>query len=352
MIELDELDDLIEKLSAYLESIQNEDGSFDTMFNRPVEFPEKGWMKWPGNSPVDTATALIPLLYIKSALASEVIEKGNRFFLETGLDQKYWGFADRNKTSVTPFDTESTSQCSYVLSQSGHKVRNKKFLDTLINEENNYWLLINPKRLTFNISVLTWLKIYIRNRKHSFAKVSVLADDWEFSTNCNNLLYIGKSEKNKNVWNSVAADFNNFKIQCVYYNLRSAVYFYSRLFCYGRHEELMPPAEILDKYVSLLEKQSDTDTFSLDSVLLANTLLFFGLDVERYKNIYDHCFNDLACENYKQVTTYFSSHNVIDYDKETGKHNTLFGSNAITCSLYLEFLNLYRMRIFGSYYVE
>ena len=79
MISLEEIDFQAKKLIAFLKGIQNSDGSFDTYYMQPEYYPGKGWMKFPGNAPYDTATAVLPLLKIDSPDAKQIIAKANEF---------------------------------------------------------------------------------------------------------------------------------------------------------------------------------------------------------------------------------------------------------------------------------
>lgn len=338
MIELSEIDKLIEKLLDYLKSIQNEDGSFDTMYLQPHFQPEKGWLKWQKNAPVDSASVLIPLLFLDIPKAKEIVQKGVVFLQKTSFADKIWRYAPTDEFAI-PYDTDSTAQCSFVLSKCGFKIDNKRLLNSLINTENHYDLFILREK-NILLPFLTRRKFRKENLNMTpFDKLGSEKDDWDFATSCNCLLYIGKNAINNRVWSEIKKNFDNLDFHTTYYDIPFSIYAYARLLGYGNHNELMPKKITIDKLYSMYNDSS------LNKLLLINSLLFFGV-VENLPLI-ETCINEIRQGKYKENAPYYSSHLRLNSDPHTKTPYTFFGNSAITCSLYLEFLHLCKKRFYN-----
>src|SRR5690606_20545449 len=111
---------------------------------------------------------------------------------------------------IIPYDTDSTVQCSFVLSKCGFKIDNMDLINSLINAENHYGLFILPEQ-NIPLPFLTRLKFRRKNLNMTpFDKLGSEKDDWDFATSCNCLLYMGKNSTNNRVWNQVKKNFDNF----------------------------------------------------------------------------------------------------------------------------------------------
>jgi hypothetical protein len=81
-----------------------------------------------------------------------------------------------------------------------------------------------------------------------------------------------------------------------------------------------------------------------------NSMLHLNLDIGEHQDLVDNCFNAIEKGEFKHSNPFFSSNKLTDCQPEIDLPNTYFGSPAITCSLYIEMLNLYRKKYYGSYY--
>ena len=358
MISLEEIDFHAKKLMAFLKGLQNPDGSFDTFYMQPEYHPGKGWMKFPGNAPYDTATTVLPLLKISSPDAKIIISKANDFLLQQSLDGLLWTYAYVNDDYWIPYDTDSTSLASLVLTKSGYKVDNKVFLDSLIGEDQYYPFYIWPNQYRFTLPLITYVKMVVRNWRVKKC-IPIVNDDMritdsEFSSSCVNLLYLGQTDANRVVWEKLKAAFNNNAIDHMYYlNLYHSFYHASRLAYLSGNNEMVQDGRLVEEYINQLHENLNNSCHSDRHVLFANSLLFLnnrenGFQTDLFENILAR-LND---ERYQQIVAIYSSNVNTDYQSDGKSPNTYFGSPAVTCSLYLEFLNLYRKRFYNSYIGE
>ena len=107
---------------------------------------------------------------------------------------------------------------------------------------------------------------------------------------------------------------------------------------------------IVDEYISELYANHAMESQPILRILLMNTLLLMNADLNKYELLIKKCMYDISEERYKENTAFYSGNIKTDTQPNTCLPNTYFGSPAITCSLYIEFLNLYRKRFYGSYY--
>jgi hypothetical protein len=355
VIKLSEIDERISQLLSHLESIQNKDGSFDTMYLQPYYNPDKGWMKYAGNAPYETAASLIPLSYLSAPKATEITKQGIRFLVKISLDALLWTYSYPSKKELVPYDTDCTSLSSFVLTKNGYEVKNKEFLNSLINEHNNYPFYIWVNKFSRHLPFFTSLKMMWRNWKtrNSLNIINNILrlTDWEFSSSCINLLYIGKTPENQSVWSEIYKAFHTQSINYLYYiDLFHAFYFYTRLVGYGNHYELIDNKIILKRYISELDTHLFNNNNFQNRILFANSQLLSNYNLNENSDLFGQCFYDIKNEMYNNIFPFYSSNIETDYQPHSHAPNTYFGSPAITCSLYIEFLNLYRKRFYGSYY--
>lgn len=352
MIELEQIDERIRLLLDYLQSIQNEDGGFDRMRIQPNSDQPKKWELHQRSTSYDTAVPLIPLLFMSSDQTKSVLNRGVNCIKENSLDNFLWTWPGPHPV---PYCTDDTSICSYVLSKSGVAVRNDRFLNEQIDHRQYYRFFIWPLSKSDSISFFTYLKLKWRNRKvkHSqhFSLNEIQLDDSEFTSTCVNLLYLGKTESNKRVWQNLIEKFNNKSFDFIYYmNSCHAVYCFSRLFGYENNKDANVNYDVVNQLIFELYRSCNEVSLSPLKVLVMNSALFFDLDLEKYSDLVTACFRDIDLEYYKLCSAYYSSHiPTIERPKED-IYYTCYGSSAITCSLYLEFLNLYRKRYYKSYF--
>ncbi|MCF8460600.1 MAG: hypothetical protein K9G46_07745 [Flavobacteriales bacterium] len=355
MISLEEIDLHVRKLIAFLESIQNADGSFNTYYMQPHYNPDKEWMKFPGNAPYDTATTVLPLLKIDSPNAKSIIGKANEFLLQQSLDSLLWTYAFVNDDYWIPYDTDSTSLASLVLTESGHKVENKVFLDSLIGKDQYYPFYIWPDQYRFNIPFITYCKMVVRNwrvkRCIPIVNDDMRVTDSEFSSSCLNLLYLGKTDANSVVWEKLKKTFASQSVDHMYYlDFYHSFYHVTRLAYFTGNNEIVQDERLIEEYISQLKVNLNNISQSDRQILLANALLFLDGEKDYLNNLSDVILARLNEECYNQTFAIYSSNVNTDYQPDGKSPNTYFGSPAITCSLYLEFLNMYRYRFHGGYY--
>ena len=356
MISLEEIDLQIKKLLAFLKSIQNSDGSFDTYYMQPTYNPDKGWMKFPGNAPYDTATTVLPLLKIGSVDSTSIIGKANEFLLEQSLDGLLWTYAFVNDDYWIPYDTDSTSLPSLVLTESGHEVRNKIFLDSLIGKDQYYPFYIWPNHYRFNLPFLTYCKMVVRNwrvkRCIPIVNDDMRVTDSEFSSSCINLLYMGNTEANRVVWQKLKSVFASGSVDHLYYlDLYLSFYHAARLTYFSGNDDMVTNHQVVEGYVSQLINNLNESSFNDRHILLANSLLFLdSVGKDHLTDLSEHILEKLDQEFFKQISAVYSSNINTDYQPDGKSPNTYFGSHGISCSLYLEFLNLYRFRFHGAYF--
>lgn len=345
MISKTDIDKQILKLVNYLNSIQNENGSFNGMFFYPSR-PEEGWISW-GNIPYDTATVLLSLHFTEnSSLSLSLIAKSKKFLLSTSLDKLAWRFPPSQGYDPLLYDIDSTAICSYALSLAGTKLHNKSFLNYFINTEHNYLTWMLPKIPSIKFPFKTFIKMYFEGRKAlTMNKLNISLTDWEFAINCNVLLYVGKTKENALVWNNLIKDFKNNTIECRYYSKHYSIYSYARLYALGGHNELLISKNLVLNTINELYESLDNETFNLNHLFLLNTILYFKLNFRNYNNLLNLCIFNLKNQANIDPIPYYSS-NII-YDKHPDKNEPVnyFGSSALTASLFLEFMNLYKNSI-------
>lgn len=355
MISLYEIDLRIDLLLDHLSEIQNEDGGFDRMRIQPNSpMPDQWSLHWKSTS-YDTAVPLVPLTFMSSEKSRRIVRKGVACLKQNSLDSFLWTWPGPHPV---PFGTDDTSICSYVLSRSGEPVRNKEFLNEWIDGDNYYRFFIWPKKISRNIPFKTYLKLRWKNRKivnsQHLSLDELKLSDSEFTSTCVNLLYLGRTASNEQVWENVIRQFNERKIDnyLYYMNLFHAVYCYARLLGYGSWSELIETDGIAESYFSDLYKDLNTPSTSAKSVLLMNSILFFSSDLEPHNDLVARCMNEIDSKVFSYPTSYYSSRKPVEIDSKDHRFYTCYGSAAITCSLYLEFLNLLRKRVYGSYYID
>lgn len=353
MISKSDLKFHINNLLVELDCLQNSDGSFDTFFFFPSFQNDAKWKCWnkPNNPPGDTAFTVFPLLYIHSFFSTKILKGVEKYLVKKSLNMKLWKYADKPDLKLKmPYDIDSTAYCSYLLTQRNKVMNNKNFLNSFINNNFNYSEYLFPltkKDLSFSDSIVL---SYINRKATIFKKSNQMAliDDWETGITCNVLLYLGKLEENRQVWSKLKEDFENMEIETNYYSLYYSIYAYARLICYGNHADMKPSSEKLNVIINKLYEQLEYENESLEFLFLANTILFFNLDIHIYSKLIKYVFKKIEEKKQTDIAIYYSGNSKIS----TPETNAYFGSPAMTCSLYLEFLNLYRKKVYGTYFSD
>lgn len=353
-MEIEQIDNWIEEMLEFLASLQNEDGSFSTYRLQPYYQPQKDWYKHDVKVPYDTVLPLIPLSFTNTDKSKQITEKSIHFLLNNSLDKFLWTWTD---THLSPYFMDDTSMCSYFLERNGVPIKNKEFLNEFIDDKLYYRYCIWVKKKSKNISLPIYLKLkwhqYHTKRSWNIINEHVRLDDSEFTSTCVNLLYIGENEKNINLWKNVKKQFINKDFDFIFYiGFYHAFYCYARLCKYGKYHDMLPNSKVIDSYITDLKKDIDIPTFFHKHVFLANALLFFDVNIKDHPELLNTCIKNIQLKKYTEHTAYYSSHIPTINRPREDKYYTCFGSSAITCSLYLEFLNLYRKRFYGKYYGE
>ncbi len=355
MRSLEEIDESISDLISFLSENQKKNGSFDMYYLQPHYHPEKSWMNYPAPVVYNTAQALLPILKIKSESVKSIVRRAEPYLVQVSLGKKLWTFAPISKDYIIPYDTDSTSLASLVLSSLGHKIENKEFLDSIINDHNHYPFYIRNSGNRLPLTVR--LKLNWHNHKMKRSRTLLNDDmrfsDFEFASSCINLLYLGKSEANEKVWNQLNQEINEFKIEQLYYiDLIRSFYLCSRTMFNWEGAEITLKKTVQDEYFGRLHKALNDSTDSFSRLLVVNSMLFLNREMDNFNQLIEDCFSSIDKGEFKLPNAFFSSNKRTDCQPGTEQPNTYFGSPAITCSLYIEFLMMYCKRVFGSYYGE
>ena len=353
-ISRNDLDLSISLILDFLAKIQNQDGSFDTYFLQPYYNSDKGWMKFPKNAAFDVASVIAPLFQVNSAISTNLVNTGIEFIKDHSQDNRLWYYPELTKDYLPFFDSDSTALCSYVLEKSGFRVNNKSLLDTFIRNS-EYDVFLIPSKIIREISIATNIHVWLHNYKVKKGLVLknklVNITDQDFVVDCNVLLYVGSTDKNRLVTKTLKNKFVSKEINHLYYPTKfQALYSYSRL-CYFRPElNLKPDVTVLRAYANELYIQLTQDSEKINHVLFAVALLYFDFEIQHHERLFLDCF--LAIENklFEQSSPFYSGNIQLDVQPNIGLPNTYFGSPAITGSLCIEFLNLYRLRFYGSHF--
>lgn len=343
-----QIDKLIDELINYLQGIQNADGSFDTLCLQPAHRPEDGWFKYFGNSPHDTSVTCIPLIRMQHEKAKSILLKASTFILSESLDGLLWRYPSQGDFDLVPYDTDSTSLCSYLLEKQRHTVANKQFLVQQIDNKFYFPFYIYYKGIPPHLPALTALKLWWFNRKvinsTNLLNKGLLLDDSEFCSTCVNLLYLGNEQATKQVWNRINKEFENMQVNFLYYiDAYRAFYFYSRLASYEKFDQCKYSTTTIAKYQRYLSAPDQLSDSPLNHLLLANGLLLLKMDLPA--GIVEYCFAQICNKKYMQPLPLYSSNAKTDFDTHTNQPHSYFGSPAITTALYLEFLHLYKQHL-------
>jgi hypothetical protein len=349
MRSLTEIDELIDSLLQQMAELQNDNGSFTTYYLQPEFEPEKGWMNYPDNSPFCTSSVVLPLLRINHEISNEILTKATGFLKASSFQEELWRFADLTNEYVVPFDTDSTALASFVLELSGTRINNKSLLDDQINSKGHYDLWVKPRRSNW-----TGIKVWLHNRLAAkcipLVSGAIGIGDFEFAVTCNNLLYTGVNNRNKKVWKNVHASFANGTFDRQYYPSDFfSIYAYARA-CFHHEIEAHWSTDSVSSYSEQsLVSVVKTHNF-LDTVLVANSLLLLNNKEEGIHSWFDTCIDRIRTDSLKEIRAFYCSNLQTDVQSDGHSPNTYFGSSAISYSLYLEFLNMYRYRFHGAYY--
>lgn len=346
-IETKRIDNHIRSLLNRLLQLQNSDGSFTTNYLQPEYQPKNGWMEYPDNSPFCTASVLIPLLKLETSTSEKLLNKGVSYLRTRSSLEKLWWFGDFAENYVVPFDTDTTSLVSFVLQSQGQDVNNKQLLLDQKNKAGHVELWFMPKRLSRN-----YFYVWYRNRAASRC-VPIQTDlirygDYEFAVTCNNLLYLGADMATEECWSQVHSEFNTDTFQCMYYPSRlNAVYTYARA-CYYNQKSVNTQSVGARNYLQMALQVANTE--NLDGVLLATSMLYFNQTSTECQKLFQACLDNINSGHAQKIFGFYSSNLNTDVQSDGCTPNTYFGSEAITVALYLEFLNLYRFRMYGAFF--
>jgi hypothetical protein len=341
-----ELSTHVQSVLNHLANIQNADGSFDTYYLQPQYHQGKGWMKFPGNAPYDTATTVLPLLQMSDSVAKDIVSKASAYLKKQSLDGLLWTYAYETSDYLIPYDTDSTSLASYVLSKQSFEINNKEFLNSLINHENYYPFYVWLKHVNWKIPFSTFVKMIWRDVKVKRC-IPIVNDDMrvtdaEFSSTCINLLYLGRTTENERVWQKVKNVLASGDIDHMYYiDIHHSLYHAFRLAHFTQQYDILPEENVLNGYMDRLEDGLNDFSFSDRTLLFTLCLLFLQGRTEKDVQTYaETVLRNLSSAQYTQIFASYSSNVNTDHQSDLTP-NTYFGSVGATCAHYLEFLELY-----------
>jgi hypothetical protein len=346
-----EIDKHIGLLIDILAQLQNQDGSFDTMYSFLYHPNDNVWKHWNKNNPPsgDSAFILYPLLSIKTEQSQKIIDKGINYVKKTSFRNFIWKYPDNRDLNVRmPFDLDSTVYCSYILSKTNISLNNKDFLNFFIKNHKYYLEYFFPLKLKLLncLSFTYFIKIWYYNLTTTiFSTKQPLAkkDDWETASICNILLYVGRNPKNAGVWEKLKKDFIILNFKTIYYSKYYAVYAFARLCFNESHNDLLPSQKIITTNLNKLVNELSYSNNSLDFLFLANAILMLEKTFNEYFELFNYCLSKLKRGDCIEILTYYTGNSLIGNEES----NSYFGSKAMTCSLYIEFLNLYKERKCG-----
>jgi hypothetical protein len=102
--------------------------------------------------------------------------------------------------------------------------------------------------------------------------------------------------------------------------------------------------KLMLSYINELTEQLAETNFSLNHVFLANTIMLLKLDRTNYQPVFETCTNHVFSEKYKIPEAYYSSNLIYDKNPDNDEPVIYFGSEGLTCSLYIEFIVLYNQQ--------
>lgn len=349
IVALTHIDNLSKRLLEHLQNLQNPDGSFTTYYLQEDFQPGCGWLEYPANSPFCTASTILPLLRIKSSMSCDMLLSATDFLKSLALNGKLWRFADFGVEYAVPYDSDSTALASFVLEECGEKLENKVLLSNQINTDKHYDLWLRPKRIK-----LDDFKVWLHNRHAQkcipLTSGAIQFGDYEFTVTCNNLLYAGESVANKPVWENVRGLFAKAEFGRLYYPSDfNAIHAYSRAHFYNNAVSATS-SSVTFEVLKSLRSSVDNDGRFIDYLLLAISILYLDNEKDEFCGLFEKCFEQVTEGLYERVVPLYCSNLHTDLQPDGNSPNTYFGSAATTCSLYLEFLNLYRYRFHGAFF--
>lgn len=352
-ISLEEIDQRLDALVTAIDSLQNPDGGFDTMFLQSHYHPNEGWMKF-GSSTFDAALVAIVLNNLQSDTARSVVAKVVPFIAQNSFLGKLWAYASLNEMYPHYFDTDSTALCSFVIEQNGGEVLNKEIISQM-SDGKGYSVFVGLKGIIPTESILFHCKLFLHNMKVkrglAYKNNLMRLSDTDFVVTCNNLLYLGEGNWDAGVLEQIKKAFISGNLQRMYYPSRaSAVHAFSRL-CFFRGLELDIDRTKLNRLLKWWFDEIDPNgaTAKYETLLLGTSMLYLGLDISQFENEIESCARVALREELVEMGVY-SGNLKTDLQPDGKTPNSYFGSKAITGAAYVEFLNFYRYRRYGSFY--
>lgn len=349
---IQEIDRNIQLIIDCLENLQNSNGSFDTMYSFLYSTNDNNWKHWNYNNPpaIDTAFILLPLFKLKSKKIDRLIESGVNYVLNRSIGLFFWRYSDNTELNVKmPYDIDSMASCSYLLKKKNIQIKNTKFIDLFICSNKYYSAYLFPKYFNIKIPLLKHIHLRKFNKSSTiFSKKQPLANkyDWETGITCNVLLYVGKTSKNIEVWETLKRDFTTLNFKNIYYSKYYVLYAYARLYYYEHHLDMLPSENNISDNLKRLFDELEYHNRTMDLLFFTNAVLMFDKTLNDYTELINYCLSQVRQGDFNKIRSYYTGHSLLG-TKET---NSYFGSKAMTCSLYLEFLNLYRKKISGSFF--
>lgn len=343
---LEQIDERIVQVIELLEKHQAKDGGFRTLQKNPQLSDTETWRDEFPNAFLP-ANVLLPLTRIKNERASRILERGFNYLLANKTPFGPWHyFKDRNAQYFIPFETDTNSLLSHIGTFLGKQTLPKNLFISQLNDDGHFNLWFKPELLNFWSGPLTYMCIHrnwIKGLKSlPFRSGVVNRPDAEFCVTANNLLFLGRTQETELAVNRLCDELESSDpIQLIYYPSQTIAHFlFARAGYYGKMGGLERANKAMLRWMDTTMANENECEFL--NVLTASTLLFTDLDHSAKNMVIEKSWSIFP--SIKTPFAFYCSNNHTDVDTKTGLNNAYFGGPALTISLYLEFLNLLRMR--------
>lgn len=354
MLSLKEIDAHINDLLLKLQLLQHPQEGFRTQVTQPQSHGSNVWMEEMNNVFVP-ANIMLPLTLIKHETSRLILRTEFNYTLR---NRNKWGlwhyFYSPTAPYFIPFETDTNSLLSYVAEKLKEPPITKEHFYRQQATEGyfNLWFLPNPNLLIsspFQFISIAADRIKA-SRYNAFKNKVVHKHDAEFSVTCNVLLYLGENKNTLLATNKLMNDIRSEKhIELTYYPyLTIAYYLFARALFYGNITSFtLVKNELIEKLEDALQMEAGLNTQALYT-LAATTLLFYAEEDRRTDIAVEKAIANLSKSD--APFAFYCSNLKTDVNPATGLPNAYFGSHALTIAFHLEFLNLLRFRLYGSFY--
>jgi hypothetical protein len=334
---------------------QEQNGYFKTYHIQPNYGSGMVWKEYEKNGFV-TANILVPLTTIKSNVAIKLLHDGYSATIGNKNKHGLWQyFNDKNEAYFIPYETDTSSLFSYVARAINKPQNNENLFYEQINKDAHFNLWFLPAQISLFKHPLHKLEIFLNWRKAqnrlAFINKLVAKEDSEFCVSANVLLYVGLNQYSNGVVRNLTNTMNsNSPIPLLYYpHELIACYLFSRTAYYANIRPFFECRDaVLNRVYNALDKLEVKD--ELLKILAAISLLIYDDQSNRANALFEECINfDIRIN---QPFAFYCSNSVIDYNFNTKLNNAYFGAPALTIAIYIEFLNVLRIKKNGHSYSD